>query len=52
MTRMFKPPDTAEYVAEKIIEGIKSEEAEFMFMIGWNICPAVIILAPKFLQRV
>jgi short-subunit dehydrogenase len=24
----FKPPDTAEYVAEKIIEGIKSEEAE------------------------
>jgi short-subunit dehydrogenase len=24
----FKPPDSAEYVAEKILEGIKSEEAE------------------------
>ena len=30
----FKPPDTAEYVAEKILEGIKSEEAE-IFVHKW-----------------
>lgn len=30
----FKPPDTAEYVAEKILEGIKSEEAE-IFVHDW-----------------
>jgi len=30
----FKPPDTAEYVAEKILEGIKSEKAE-IFVHDW-----------------
>jgi len=30
----FKPPDTAGYVAEKILEGIKSEEAE-IFIHEW-----------------
>jgi short-subunit dehydrogenase len=30
----FKPPDTAEYVAEKILEGIKSEAAE-IFVHDW-----------------
>ena len=30
----FKPPDSAEYVAEKILEGIKSEEAE-IFVHDW-----------------
>jgi short-subunit dehydrogenase len=30
----FKPPDSAEYVAEKILEGIKSGEAE-IFVHDW-----------------
>jgi short-subunit dehydrogenase len=30
----FKPPDTAEYVAEKILEGIKSETVE-IFVHDW-----------------
>jgi len=32
--RSYRPPDTAEYVAKKILEGIKSEEAE-IFAHDW-----------------